>query len=634
MSNPTVGIDIVARLDQFKAELAKIGPIGATEARSLTAKLSKEIKAAETAAKKAAEATAAAARQTSQSMRDASNATEAFGNSAGRLGSNAGKLAGIFDMLAPGAGEVARGVADVADVGEVAAAASVSLGVGLGSILTVAAPVVLVVGALTAAWSAYNESVEEAKRKQKQSDDILRDSAELKERVEDARLEAQKALGGEGAIQAENTLIERRWQKSAEASNKILNEKLAELEAAKKVEEDYIRNGMVKHIGARDELNKQIRETRRQISENVKASEEGAGLEKQAAEVSRLKAEADEHVAKKASEKAEALAAGTLQIDNQAEAERQLVAALNEEIAARAILSSKNESTYNDAIEKLISASDASRDARLEGEAKVQRTLEKTKDGYDELAREVLAISGLTTGAQEQLATRVKEAKVEAERTAQAEIEKIQAAAREKKQAQDEQDRQKREQDAAKEIALRRQVASEAAGLFGTMSEAAGMLAEEQGKTSQEAAMQTYKVQKALGITEALINTAVAVSEALTLGPAAVFAVPAAAAAGAMQVAAIAATPPPSFNDTPGVQQMSTRGLVSLASGDFFAAAREPNELRRQVGAMADTRPQVLEVRLGHRVLDRSVARTIRQGGRTARQIERMTGTSVYGHSA
>ena len=41
MANETVGIDIVARLDQFKASLAKIPGIGAKEAKALTAELAK-----------------------------------------------------------------------------------------------------------------------------------------------------------------------------------------------------------------------------------------------------------------------------------------------------------------------------------------------------------------------------------------------------------------------------------------------------------------------------------------------------------------------------------------------------------------------------------------------------------------
>jgi len=56
MANPVVGIDVRARLDAFRAELAKIPDIGAKEARALTTQLSREIKKQERAAKRAADA--------------------------------------------------------------------------------------------------------------------------------------------------------------------------------------------------------------------------------------------------------------------------------------------------------------------------------------------------------------------------------------------------------------------------------------------------------------------------------------------------------------------------------------------------------------------------------------------------
>lgn len=54
-SNEVVGIDIVARLDDFRSELAKIPDIGAREAKALTSQLSREIKSMERASKKAAD---------------------------------------------------------------------------------------------------------------------------------------------------------------------------------------------------------------------------------------------------------------------------------------------------------------------------------------------------------------------------------------------------------------------------------------------------------------------------------------------------------------------------------------------------------------------------------------------------
>ena len=56
MANEVVGIDIVARLDGFRSELAKIPDIGGKEAKALVSQLSREIKQAERASKSAASA--------------------------------------------------------------------------------------------------------------------------------------------------------------------------------------------------------------------------------------------------------------------------------------------------------------------------------------------------------------------------------------------------------------------------------------------------------------------------------------------------------------------------------------------------------------------------------------------------
>jgi hypothetical protein len=145
--------------------------------------------------------------------------------------------------------------------------------------------------------------------------------------------------------------------------------------------------------------------------------------------------------------------------------------------------------------------------------------------------------------------------------------------------------------------------------------------------------MAMFAASKAAAVAQAVVNTALAISSANTLPPPANFiAMAAAGVSGAVSLAAIASSPPPSFNDTPGVQMMGQRGNVSLASGDYFAAARSPTELQRQVGATAGGGVSILQVRLGHKVLDQSVARTIQEGGRLSREISSRTKTGTTGH--
>jgi len=79
MANEVVGIEIKAELAAFRAELAKIPDIGAKEARSLTSQLSREIRKAESASKRAAEQskkTAAALRTQAAATKEVAAATK------------------------------------------------------------------------------------------------------------------------------------------------------------------------------------------------------------------------------------------------------------------------------------------------------------------------------------------------------------------------------------------------------------------------------------------------------------------------------------------------------------------------------------------------------------------------------
>ncbi len=119
------------------------------------------------------------------------------------------------------------------------------------------------------------------------------------------------------------------------------------------------------------------------------------------------------------------------------------------------------------------------------------------------------------------------------------------------------------------------------AGFFGSIGDLAAAAGTAQVGASKEAAMLLFEVQKAAALAQAGVNTALAVSNALvTPPPAGPILAAAALASGIAQAAEIASAPPPSFSDTPGVMQMNTRGAVSLASGDYFAAAKSPHSDR------------------------------------------------------
>jgi hypothetical protein len=105
-------------------------------------------KAASAASKKASEASAKAMTEAADAAKMANAALDGTGDAFGKAGSNSQKLAGALSMVSPAFGDAARNVADFADVGEVAAGVlgkigpmGAALAVGLGA-LAVAVPLV------------------------------------------------------------------------------------------------------------------------------------------------------------------------------------------------------------------------------------------------------------------------------------------------------------------------------------------------------------------------------------------------------------------------------------------------------------------------------------------------------------
>lgn len=133
-----IDLKVSADIGDLRRQLESIPGITAEQARLMVAELDRGYRRAEKAAASAAKATRAAMKQAEEATRKASEAGKELGDKFGHVGSSAGKLAGALDLLAPGLGSVGQGIADLADVGEVAA----------GSIGSFAAPAL---GALAAA---------------------------------------------------------------------------------------------------------------------------------------------------------------------------------------------------------------------------------------------------------------------------------------------------------------------------------------------------------------------------------------------------------------------------------------------------------------------------------------------------
>lgn len=203
MANEVVGIDIVARLDKFRTEMAQLPVTASKEAKAMTLALSREIKAAEAAAKKAAAATAAAGK----GGREGAKGFGELGDVAGKTGQNAAKLRGILSSLSPELGSVAGLANDAADGVEVFAGAGAAAGVAA---LAVAAAV----GTVYLAYRIYTEDASRAEATSKMTSAAFAAQIPILDSTRDATIDLQVSTG---ALTEEQARLQRASQSALDA---------------------------------------------------------------------------------------------------------------------------------------------------------------------------------------------------------------------------------------------------------------------------------------------------------------------------------------------------------------------------------------------------------------------------------
>jgi trimeric autotransporter adhesin len=611
----TVDLTVAADLSALRRQLETIPGLSADAATRMTAELNKSIKASEAAAKRAAAATKAAAAKAADEAKaaaeKATSAIERTEDAAGALGSNAGKLAGALDLLAPGLGSVATTVADLADAGEVAAVSARGLGASLGTVVSIVGPVAVAVAALGAAWYTLNSQLEEAEARNQAAAAKATVAAEAAGKWSEAQRGVADAFGlASGAIDKQTVRI----RESNKALDAAAADQLAFLEEQKRAADAAAKAaGFGLATPEQAVANRNLKQFRATLEATKTQAELVITQEEEEARAALATAAANLAAANAARQRATDEASVAAALAAEEEQERKLLA---------------QNAEYLGSLRSLQDTARAASESRLEGEAAVDAALQRQVEKVNEIAaRQAEASMGNAAQLSAIEAARL-DAVVALESEAAEKIDAIREDLHAKQTA-------RNEREIAEAQSRNAAVLSSSGDLFAALASAAGEAADAQSKSSKDAAMTLYGVQKASAIVSAGINAALAVSQALgnLPPPASYIAAAASGVMGAAQVAAIASTPAPSFNDTPGVQQMTARGNVSLASGDFFAAARDPAELQRQVGAMASPGPVVLEMRLGHRVLDRSVAQTVRQGGRLSRELRGMSGAGPTGHA-
>lgn len=147
MADPVASVGLEVKIDQLRADLKAAAAAGGEGFKELAIQVDREMKKA-TAAIRA-------------SSKESKSQFDALDRSAGKTGQSAAKLAGALGLVSPAAADAARGVADLADVGEVAATIGDTLGVSVGALSVGLAAVTTAVAAGYLAWQVYNDEGEQ-----------------------------------------------------------------------------------------------------------------------------------------------------------------------------------------------------------------------------------------------------------------------------------------------------------------------------------------------------------------------------------------------------------------------------------------------------------------------------------------
>lgn len=623
-ANEVLGMDLILRLDQFRAEMAKIPDIGGKEAKELSAQLSKEIKSAEKAAKDAAKASKDAAKANKElggATEVAEKATRAAGEAFGEAGSSAAKLAGGLDLLVPGLGEVARGIADMADIGEVASLGTGKLGISLGGTAVTLGILALAISPVIALWADYKQAEEEARAAEERRKSILEGHVSLLGKVRDAQEAALVELGQLTDAERQEKQAGRDWADAVDQQNgaledqsvalrlslKEIDEHTARTQLAHLTDEEYdaLISKTPKGLQARSDALKDVTAA---IAENEAAADLGLQADKRRIRAHEANTEAAKVEADAEKAAAEAKREGAEAARKAAEAARKAAEAAREQAAAM------------DAVVAVSQRTLGQRDAEIDATAALVAQVEKLGETeYDRIARthrETDALLQEQIRANQDLGLSTEE--LEASR------QKLRKKTHDLyTKLSDEEIKKERQKQQAIEDATYSTAAS-VADAVQQVAEAVQATAEEGTAQQKKLALVAFRVGQAAAVTSTIITTASAAmkaySAALELGAPGLVLAPiaagAAAATGAAQVATIASQAAPSFHtglapdETPAVL---TRGEGVLTPRGVAAVGGSEGVRKMNRGETGPGNPIVVVQQYQHRVLDAAVADNLRQ---------------------
>lgn len=632
MADSVIGIDVVARIDNLRAELAKIPDIGAGEAKALTAQLAKEIKGAERAAKDAAKASRDAAkanaelgkraRETADSVNHAAQQMEHFGDASGKAGSNAGKLSGALDLVAPGAGGAAMAVQALADVAEVGAAAAGALGLSLGALASIALPLAAIVAGVGLAWQSYSEIAQDATEYQERLNAALDGVDPIAKRARDEIDKLKLNIGQLTQAQFDDNEIRKDFADALDTGTEKLRE-----------ERDAISDQMAT-IGKANatylKLQDRLHEVNGLIETATTLNEQGTEAALANAEIGRERSESEKVLADRLKAKAEAERKAAEAARKAAEASREVTEATkayNDILHAEEAAGAKARASYDAAISKLGDLTAADEAAGLAKSERMAVDHEAALQQIADLEAQALAAAQTATGVENAEAASLEARRAENARY-YAEVETLHDALQAKLIDDADKVAKKQAEVNAKVAAASVAAATSTLNALDSIATTIQANAEAAGKDQEKLALAAFAVHQGAAIASAGITTAqaalAAYAAALELGAPGLVLAPiaagAAVATGLAQVAAIASEPPPKFHAglAPDEYQATLKRGEGVLSGQGMRSAGGPEAVRAMNAGKSPGGAQTIVIKHNGRYFDAAVSENIKSGGSLA----------------
>jgi hypothetical protein len=383
-AEPVVGISAEIRLEQLRQQLAAIPELGSEAAKDLTRQLSKELKAAEAAARKAA-----------ASGKDLGDAYKRAGDIFGKTGQAGSKLSGILGVFSPRAAEAARTLNDIGDGGEVATAAAEALGLSLGGLGMAVAAAGAAATVAYGAWLLYAHGAEVAREQQELLTTALKEGAESSARIADLDLELQVATG-------KKTAEEAKYERAVRAAGKSLDERTDKaIEAAKKENASFsvtkeTLGSIMTDLSAHPEHFNELDGATKKLVTTV-----GIARNEQEQTVTVLGKVRDAELADKAAKDAK-----TKALKEEAEWQARLTARIaetNAAYAAEAAAARQNAETFSSTMDGMQRAETTARTAQLTGIERIEAAREQDLADEEARLRAGRAVTQENTSARETL---------------------------------------------------------------------------------------------------------------------------------------------------------------------------------------------------------------------------------------